>query len=955
VPTSVAPLTSAWRKHWPGGFAANPAGPLLPGGNGQTGVPLLPASLNGAYVSVLAAWGADPTTDPTGWQFTDLTSYVQFRPGIQISRGREDEQSQAGPSTCVFEVLNTSGNFTPRRVTGAWWPYVRLGTPVKVVVYHPAFGDSERISGFISAIEPYWDVSGNVAKARITVKGLLETLGQGDDQSRSATYRSTSTNPVPVAYWPLEDGSKATQAAAAVGGVPLSATGTINFASDSGLAGSDPLPTPAAGSVLFAYTPSFGASYSYASSGWSVAWLMKIPSLPGTDTPLMHWWSFDATVKQWDVTLTTTGLIKTRGFGSAGTELFGDAGIALDGSPFLSTVLGRWLAFSTIFDPTSAAVFSRWDLIEPSTATLFSRTGNSVFPSAAVREPFAIEHRGFGASIGHMALLSRAAVIDAYAAYGWPGDTVSARLARLATEHSIRIQVSSTSARLMGPQSTDSINGVLRECEAVDGGLLEDGADFGVRLNTLDPRYNQAATLTPALNDVGPPLLPVENNQRTRNDATASRPNGSSARFVQPAGRPYAPTGQGGVRTFTSKPTVNTLNDLTLPGRASLAVALGTVDDDRYPHLELKLHARPAQVPQWLAVVPGRRITVASTFATGGNAPDVIVEGWAEVITQVTWDVEANCSPYKPYDVGTVGSDYRVDAAGSTLASDLATGMTAVSDTFTRSVSNSFGTADTGQVWSVSDGPAGDQSVSGSAGVHSMASVNVLRGSRLALSVAQSDVDITLTHAGVSAAPLGAAYEQELTARFVDNSNLVSFRIFRAPAGTVTCAVRQLLAGVETVSSFPTVSGVTSTDAISMRFQTAGSTIRGKAWLQGSAEPAAWTIELSAITMTSPGDVEIRSLLEAGNTNTLPVLFDYAGLTVAKTLSVTKTGPLWTTTGPFPFYLSVGGGMKVQCTSITGSVSPQTFTVAPSDVVRAMPVGSAVTVWSPLTVALGVA
>jgi hypothetical protein len=48
----------------------------------------------------------------------------------------------------------------------------------------------------------------------------------------------------PHAYWPLEDGSDATQFASAIPGVsPLPFNGEINPAADSDLAGSQPLPT----------------------------------------------------------------------------------------------------------------------------------------------------------------------------------------------------------------------------------------------------------------------------------------------------------------------------------------------------------------------------------------------------------------------------------------------------------------------------------------------------------------------------------------------------------------------------------------------------------------------------------------------------------------------------------------------------------------------------------------
>jgi hypothetical protein len=61
----------------------------------------------------------------------------------------------------------------------------------------------------------------------------------------------------------------------------------------------------------------------------------------------------------------------------------------------------------------------------------------------------------------------------------------------------------------------------------------------------------------------------------------------------------------------------------------------------------------------------------------------------------------------------------------------------------------------------------------------------------------------------------------------------------------------------------------------------------------------------------------------------------------------TTQGPLWTTTADdFPLFVNADG-IKVTVTNITGSSSPQTFTMTGSTVVKQLNSGVPVSVWNP--------
>jgi hypothetical protein len=80
----------------------------------------------------------------------------------------------------------------------------------------------------------------------------------------------------------------------------------------------------------------------------------------------------------------------------------------------------------------------------------------------------------------------------------------------------------------------------------------------------------------------------------------------------------------------------------------------------------------------------------------------------------------------------------------------------------------------------------------------------------------------------------------------------------------------------------------------------------------------------------------------------------------ATSVTVDVTGPIWTNaTTPSPnyaddltgLYINLDG-LRVGVTAVTGSVSPQTFTIVGADVLRAVPPGAPVSVWDPVVIGL---
>ncbi|GAA4527427.1 hypothetical protein [Amycolatopsis samaneae] len=84
-------------------------------------------------VRVEAAFDAPAVVNPVYWSWTDLTPDVLSQ-AIAISRGRQDEAAHVAPSSCRLTLDNRSGAYTPAHPGSPHYPNVVLGTPLRVSV-----------------------------------------------------------------------------------------------------------------------------------------------------------------------------------------------------------------------------------------------------------------------------------------------------------------------------------------------------------------------------------------------------------------------------------------------------------------------------------------------------------------------------------------------------------------------------------------------------------------------------------------------------------------------------------------------------------------------------------------------------------------------------------------------------------------------------------------------------
>lgn len=609
--------------------------------------------------TVELALGADLSASPSTWVWTDVTQYVFEAGKITITRGRPDGAIQTPPSIMKFSGNNTDGRWCEHNPTGAWYGQIGKGTPIRVLIDEGT--ESKRFTGQIVSLPPRWDTSENFRSVEMTAAGVMRRLGRGTTPLRSALTR-TFAGSSPIAFWPGEDGSSATTLAEFSGGAPMTWVGSLTPSSD-GPSGGGSLPEFTSSAGVLGVVPNHTDT-----GGWGVACVFNFPTTgpTGTDVTLLEW-TTSGSIPKWRVVLDagSPDSIALRAYDSAGTQVVNNSTsfeINATSEPY-----GQWLLLAVGASQNGSNIdYAEMFFLTSEGAGVTSSVAGTAGRVLTVGVPQSSRVDGMLAGywaawdydiepIGSFVLDSQA--LDGYAGY----DSVTDRVTRLGSEESISVEVDAASPILMGSQPTSALLDIFRESETAAAGILYDNRDWTqfnsyLHLVTASDLSNQAVDL--ALNHdsghIAPGFEPEDDDQQLRNDWTAYRPSGSSARVVADSGN-LTPTLVG---TYADSVTTNVETDEQLPDQAGWRVNLGTVEGLRFPQIQLNLRANPSLIPDWIGCDIGSRITISNP--PPGMPPDdidVLVVGYTETLGSFTWDVTLNCTPYESYRVFEISDD----------------------------------------------------------------------------------------------------------------------------------------------------------------------------------------------------------------------------------------------------------------------------------------------------------
>lgn len=198
--------------------------------------------------------------------------------------------------------------------------------------------------------------------------------------------------------------------------------------------------------------------------------------------------------------------------------------------------------------------------------------------------------------------------------------------------------------------------------------------------------------------------------------------------------------------------------------------------------------------------------------------------------------------------------------------------------TFSGTVANGWGPADTGEATTTSGGAASDYAVSAGVGSITHTSRNVLR--EVEYNTTQGNFEIYY-ETTIPVVATGDLIITDARVRYVDSNNHYIIRINWGLAGSIAVQLIKVVAGAGTLlqANPPPSGNYAAGDTHSIRARFNGSTLLVKCWKTSTQEPNGWTLTVTDATFTA-GKIRLTSILTAANTNPLNVLNTFDNLQI---------------------------------------------------------------------------
>jgi hypothetical protein len=202
------------------------------------------------------------------------------------------------------------------------------------------------------------------------------------------------------------------------------------------------------------------------------------------------------------------------------------------------------------------------------------------------------------------------------------------------------------------------------------------------------------------------------------------------------------------------------------------------------------------------------------------------------------------------------------------------TGATVV-DTFSRSVTGTWTTADTGQAYTITGDTANSYGVTGGTGRHVAVNENVFYNSVLDLGVTDQDYTVSLSTDKLAQ---GNSQIPEVAVRFGDIQNHYAARVLIGIDRVMSLDLRRRVANVQTSLDLTALSITHSANHVfKLRIQAIDTSLKAKMWSATGVEPEAWTCEAEDSSLTTQTKIALRSDL-GGSTTNKPITFKWDDL-----------------------------------------------------------------------------
>ncbi|MBA0126277.1 hypothetical protein H0B56_12065 [Haloechinothrix sp. YIM 98757] len=793
-----------------------------------------------------------------------------------------------------------------------------------------------RFSGEVSRWPLRWDLSGNDLWAPIQAWGILHRLQQGSKPLRSSLFRDLSSRSEIVGYWPCEDGENASRIASGIGQPSAEIEGEVDLSSYEGLPSSEALPQLTTGRlrpVIPEYDPD---------ADQRLIALLHLPDNGVDGEQRLFTIPTTGSVARWDVIVNSDGSFGLRAYDATegGDQVLSSIWFAADAN-------GTDLMFSLWLSQQGSDIDWQLGVFEAGadTGSVLDGTlaGHTYGRIRRINTPGGGSDLG-GTAVGHIAVMNG----DVHSIWdvigrsmdAWSGESATDRLQRLTADEDIPLRVVSTreDTEAVGAQTPESLLALLRSAAGADLGY------FGERADALALLWRPRATLynqTPRVlldyssGEVFAPFEPVEDDQALRNDVTVSRPRGSEYRAVQRTGPLSVAPPPDGVGRYDDAPDVNVAGDAQLPHQAGWRLHLGTIDEPRFPTVRVDL-ANPrmaARHSELQTVAEGDRMQIINTPAWLPEPVDVIVQGLEENKGQPTHDIVVTCTPASPWTVGVLAptavddaepdEPIRADTAGSDTAADLdntattmlvatrdgpawttdgndlpvdvrigggedvrVTDSDTIHDLYARAETDGWGSPTIGPDWIIRDGPASEFSVDDTDEIGQVAIGAVSDARVITMPVSATNLEILATVSTTVVAD-GDWIVPGVLMRYHDSDNFYAVFVEFKDTSNIGVAIHRKVDGQWSWLTGAEIDSYSADQQWHLRARAHGTDLAARLWPDSEAEPDTWTISTTDDALDTAGEIGARCVLEANNTNTLPVVLHWHDWTVPTTQQFT--------------------------------------------------------------------
>lgn len=506
----------------------------------------------------------------------------------------------------------------------------------------------------------------------------------------------------PRAYWPLEDPEGAQQAEPGMSGIrPGQVFGDVQFGQFGDFPASDPIAQFKTGTRILLTVPEEG----YTEGGFAVEFVLAAPDGITNGANILA--------------LDTAGPVERLELSYPGTNQLQLTAYEVDSSYDLVelgttgalgvSVVDQLLHVAVVKSTAALGVSSIALYTRLTTDTSWTLQGSEELTgwSPSVDRIRAISLNSGGAMnnvyLGHVAVFDGTETAPE-ASYqlgpGYPrmypgdaffGESAQDRAERLAAEegfafYAVGGHAANTSpttfstgenGEALGHQGTQSFVTSLGECAESDMGMvIEPREFFGIGYRTRQSLYNQPAVLTLDYSnaELSGELRPEFDDQAVRNHVTVSRSGGSGFTHEETGGG----RGTAAIGEYPDSVTLSLESDAQTRDAAGWSVRLGTVNEYRFPSVQLSMN-NPRVAADDALILGLLRLDIGSRIVVE-NPPewlppedvDQIVVGYREHQDQFEHSFTVFTVPAAPYRVGVVGGNApRVNTAGCTLAEAL--------------------------------------------------------------------------------------------------------------------------------------------------------------------------------------------------------------------------------------------------------------------------------------------